>query len=150
MPLKDLPKKISSLSEERRQFERQLNDAKRALAMAGDGTVNAGPDVINDIKVIARIAEGVGGKDLRALIDEAKGQLGTGIAAFIGVNDGKGAIAVGVTPDLTDRYSAVELVKLAAVEMGGKGGGGRADMAQAGGPDVAKAEAALAAIRKAI
>ena len=150
VPLKDLPKKISSLSEERRQFERQLNDAKRALAMAGDGTVNAGPDVINDIKVIARIAEGVGGKDLRALIDEAKGQLGTGIAAFIGVNDGKGAIAVGVTPDLTDRYSAVELVKLAAVEMGGKGGGGRADMAQAGGPDVAKAEAALAAIRKAI
>lgn len=150
VPLKDLPKKISSLSDERRQFERQLNDAKRALAMAGDGKASAGPEMINDVKVIARVAEGVGGKDLRALIDEAKGQLGSGIAAFIGVNDGKGAIAIGVTADLVERYSAVELVKLAAAEMGGKGGGGRADMAQAGGPDVTKADAALAAIRNAI
>ncbi|CAI8377582.1 MAG: Alanine--tRNA ligase [Hyphomonas sp. TMED17] len=150
MPLKDLPKKISSLSDERRQFERQLNDAKRALAMAGDGKASAGPEMINDVKVIARVAAGVGGKDLRALIDEAKGQLGSGIAAFIGVNDGKGAIAIGVTADLVERYSAVELVKLAAAEMGGKGGGGRADMAQAGGPDVTKADAALAAIRNAI
>ncbi|MAV49518.1 MAG: alanine--tRNA ligase [Hyphomonadaceae bacterium] len=150
VPLKDLPKKISSLSDERRQFERQLNDAKRALAMAGDGKASAGPEMINDVKVIARVAAGVGGKDLRALIDEAKGQLGSGIAAFIGVNDGKGAIAIGVTADLVERYSAVELVKLAAAEMGGKGGGGRADMAQAGGPDVTKADAALAAIRNAI
>ena len=102
------------------------------------------------VKLIARVAEGVGGKDLRGMVDEAKSQLGSGIAVLIGVNEGKAAVAVGVTKDLTDRFSAVDLVKVAAEAVGGKGGGGRPDMAQAGGPDGARAEAALDAVRGAL
>jgi alanyl-tRNA synthetase len=147
VPLKDVAKKVATLSEDRKTLERQLADTKRALAMAGEGGGPSGPEEINGVNLIARIAEGVGGKDLRALIDEAKAQMGSGIAVFIGVNEGKAAVAVGVTKDLVDTHSAVELVKVASAVVGGKGGGGRPDMAQAGGPDGSKAEAALDAVR---
>ena len=110
----------------------------------------AGPEDIGGVKLIARIAEGVGGKDLRGLVDEAKTQLGSGIAVFVGVNDGKAAVSVGVTKDLTEKFSAVDLVRAASAAVGGKGGGGRPDMAQAGGPDGSKAEAALEAVRAAL
>ena len=150
VPLKDVPRKVAGLNDERRQLERELADTKRALAMAGEGGAPAGPEDINGVKLLARIADGVGGKDLRTLVDEAKAQLGSGIAVFIGVNDGKAAVAVGVSDDLTDRFSAVDLVKLAAAKVGGKGGGGRPDMAQAGGPDGANAEDALDAVRAAL
>ena len=90
-------------------------------------------------------------KDLKSLVDEGKKQVGSGIVAIVGVTgDGKAGIVVGVTPDLTARYSAVDLVRKGAEALGGKGGGGRPDMAQAGGPDASKADAALAAIRDAI
>ncbi|MEQ9526828.1 MAG: alanine--tRNA ligase-related protein, partial [Parvibaculaceae bacterium] len=149
VPLKDVGRKVASISEERRNLERELADAKRKLAMGGGGTAEpAGPEEIGGFKLIARVADGVGGKDLRGLIDEAKSKLGSGIAVFIGVNEGKAAVAVGVTDDLTDKVSAVDLVRVAAAEVGGKGGGGRPDMAQAGGPDGDKAEAALDAVRK--
>jgi len=147
VPLKDLGRKVAGLAEERRTLERQLADAKRALAMAGEGGGASGPEEIGGVKLIARVADGVGGKDLRALIDEAKAQMGSGIAVFIGVNEGKAAVAVGVSDDLTKRFSAVDLVKVAATVVGGKGGGGRADMAQAGGPDGSKAAEALNAVR---
>lgn len=150
VPLKDVAKKVASLSEERKTLERQLADTKRALAMAGESGAPSGPEEINGVKLIARVAEGVGGKDLRALIDEAKAQMKSGIAVFIGVNDGKAAVAVGVTEDLVGTHSAVDLVRVASAEVGGKGGGGRPDMAQAGGPDGAKAEAALDAVRAAL
>ncbi|MEO0606660.1 MAG: alanine--tRNA ligase [Pseudomonadota bacterium] len=150
VPLKDVTKKVSSLSEERKTLERQLADTKRALAMAGESGAPSGPEEINGVNLIARVADGVGGKDLRALIDEAKAQMKSGIAVFIGVNEGKAAVAVGVTEDLIDTHSAVELVRVAAAEVGGKGGGGRPDMAQAGGPDGSKAEAALDAVRAAL
>jgi len=150
VPLKDVAKKVSGLSEERKMLERQLAETKRALAMAGESGAPSGPEIINGVNLIARIADGVGGKDLRALIDEAKAQMKSGIAVFIGVNDGKAAVAVGVTEDLIGSHSAVELVRVAAAEVGGKGGGGRADMAQAGGPDGSKAEAALDAVRVAL
>ena len=120
------------------------------LAMGGGGAAPAGPEEIGGFKLIARIADGVGGKDLRGLVDEAKSKLGSGIAVFIGVDEGKAGVAVGVTDDLTDKVSAVDLVRVAAAEVGGKGGGGRPDMAQAGGPDGDKAEAALDAVRKAL
>jgi len=97
--------------------------------------------------VAAGVADGVGGKDLRALVDQAKEQLGSGVAAFIGVNDGKAAVAVGVTSDLVDRVDARDLVRAGAAAVGGKGGGGRPDMAQAGGPDGDKAQDAIAAIK---
>ncbi len=150
VPLKDVAKKVSSLSEERKTLERQLADTKRALAMAGESGAPSGPEEINGVKLIARVAEGVGGKDLRALIDEAKAQMKSGIAVFVGVNDGKAAVAVGVTEDLVGTHSAVDLVRVASAEVGGKGGGGRPDMAQAGGPDGANAEAALDAVRAAL
>ena len=151
VPLKDVTRKVASLMDERRSLERELADAKRKLAMGGGGgSAPAGPEEIGGFKLIARVADGVGGKDLRGLVDEAKAKLGSGIAVFIGVNEGKAAVAVGVTDDLTDKVSAVELVRLAAAEVGGKGGGGRPDMAQAGGPDGDKADAALEAVRKAL
>ena len=151
VPLKDVSRKVGSLMEERRNLERELAETKRKLAMGGGGgAAPSGPEDIGGFKLIARVAEGVGGKDLRGLVDEAKGKLGSGIAVFIGVNEGKAAVAVGVTDDLTDKVSAVDLVRVAAAEVGGKGGGGRPDMAQAGGPDGDKAEAALDAVRKSL
>ncbi|MEO1306041.1 MAG: DHHA1 domain-containing protein, partial [Pseudomonadota bacterium] len=150
VPLKDVAKKVVSLTEERKTLERQLADTKRALAMAGESGAPSDPEEINGVNLIARVAEGVGGKDLRALIDEAKAQMKSGIAVFVGVNDGKAAVAVGVTEDLVGTHSAVDLVRVASAEVGGKGGGGRPDMAQAGGPDGSNAEAALEAVRTAL
>jgi len=147
VPLKDLPKRVATLGEEKRNLERELAETKRKLAMGGSGGAPAGPEEINGVKLLARVAEGVGGKDLRALVDEAKAQIGSGIVAFVGVADGKAGVAVGVTKDLTEKFSAVDLVKAASEAVGGKGGGGRPDMAMAGGPDGSKAEDALNAVR---
>ncbi|MGH1420196.1 MAG: alanine--tRNA ligase [Hyphomonas sp.] len=150
VPLKDLSKKIATLSEEKRSLEKELADAKRKLAMGGGGGAPAGPEEINGVKLMARVAEGVGGKDLRTLVDEAKSQLGSGVVVFVGVADGKAGVTVGVTKDLTGQFSAVDLVKVASAALGGKGGGGRPDMAQAGGPDASKAKEALEAVRTAM
>lgn len=150
VPLKDVPRKVSALSDERRTLEKDLAEAKRKLAMGGGGSAPAGPEVINGVNLIARVAEGVGGKDLRALVDEAKAKIGSGVVAFVGVADGKAGVAIGVTADLTSKYSAVDLVKVAAAALGGQGGGGRPDMAQAGGPDASKAEEAIAAVKAAL
>ncbi|MEM9667459.1 MAG: alanine--tRNA ligase [Pseudomonadota bacterium] len=147
VPLKDVARRVSVLQEERKSLENELADAKKKLAMGGGGSAPSGPEEIAGVKLVARIAEGVGGKDLRSLVDDAKADLGSGIAVFVGVSDGKAAVCVGVTKDLIDRFSAVDLVRVASAEVGGKGGGGRPDMAQAGGPDGAKAEAALDAVR---
>ncbi|PKP80472.1 MAG: alanine--tRNA ligase [Alphaproteobacteria bacterium HGW-Alphaproteobacteria-18] len=150
VPLKDLPRRVASLTEERRSLERELSDAKRKLAMGGGGGAPAGPEVINGVNLIARVAEGVGGKELRALVDEAKSKIGSGVVVFVGVDGGKAGVAIGVTKDLTEKFSAVELVKAAAAAIGGQGGGGRPDMAQAGGPDGDKANEALEAVRAAL
>ncbi|WP_421787268.1 alanine--tRNA ligase [Hyphobacterium sp.] len=148
VPAADVPARLKSLLDERKQLERQLAEAKKQLAMGGGGgAAPAGPEKIADINFIGRVAEGVGGKDLRGLIDEAKQQMGSGIAVFIGVNDGKAALAVGVTDDLKDRFNAVDLVRAGAGEVGGKGGGGRPDFAQAGGPDGGRAQHAIDAIK---
>jgi alanyl-tRNA synthetase len=150
VPLKDVPRRVAALAEERKALEKELAEAKRKLAMGGGGAAASGPEEINGVKLMARVAEGVGGKELRTLVDEAKAQIGSGIVAFVGVADGKAGVAVGVTKDLTGTYSAVDLVKAASEALGGKGGGGRPDMAQAGGPDADKAEDALAAVRAAL
>ena len=150
VPLKDLSRRVSALGEERRALEKELAEAKRKLAMGGGGNAPAGPEEINGVKLLARIAEGVGGKELRTLVDEAKAQIGSGVVVFIGIADGKAGAAVGVTKDLTNSHSAVDLVKVASAALGGKGGGGRPDMAQAGGPDADKAEEALEAVRAAL
>ena len=148
----ELVDRIESLVAERKSLEKELADAKKALAMGGGTAGDSGGDVtdIDGIAYTNRSLDGVSGKDLRGLIDEAKTSMGSGIAAYIAVNDGKAAIAVGVTDDLTERFNAVDLVKVGAEVIGGKGGGGRPDMAQAGGPDGSQTDAALAAIAEAI
>jgi alanyl-tRNA synthetase len=100
------------------------------------------------VKAILRIVEGVAAKDLKALADDAKAKLGSGVVAFITTADGKASLVVGVTSDLTARVSAVDLVRAGSEALGGKGGGGRPDMAQAGGPDNGRAKDALAAIEQ--
>ncbi|MEM8785422.1 MAG: alanine--tRNA ligase, partial [Pseudomonadota bacterium] len=145
--LQELPDRVSSLLQEKRQLERELSEARRGLALGqgGSGEGASGPKVreIGPIKLIAEVLDGVPAKDLRGLIDEAKQKLKSGLVAFIAVNDGKAAIAVGVTDDLAGTYHAVELLKPMAVALGGKGGGGRPDFAQGGGPDGSNAEAAI-------
>ena len=116
--------------------------------MGGGGSAApAGPENINGVALIARVLNDVPAKDLRGLIDEGKKSLGSGVVAYVGVEGGKAAIAVGVTDDLKDKRSAVDLVKAGVAALGGQGGGGRPDMAQGGGPDVSQAEAALDAVR---
>ena len=147
----ELLTRVEVLIADRKRLERELADAKKALALGGGGQSPA-DDVqeIAGVKFSGRVLDGVAPKDLRGLVDAAKNKLGAGVAAYIGVNDGKAALAVGVTDNLKDRLSAVDLVRVGAEAMGGKGGGGRPDMAQAGGPDGAKAADALEAIAKQI
>ena len=106
--------------------------------MAGDGAGGEGGPAARDVggvKFLGRVLDGVGAKDLKGLVDEAKAGLGSGVVVFVGVAEGKASVVVGVTPDLTGRFDAVALVRQASEAIGGKGGGGRPDMAQAGGPE---------------
>ncbi|WP_315779712.1 MULTISPECIES: alanine--tRNA ligase [unclassified Bradyrhizobium] len=150
----EVPARITALMEERKKLERELSDARKKLAMGGGaaaGGAASGIREVSGIKLMARAVDGVEVKDLKSLVDEAKKQLGSGVVAIVGRSeDGKAGVVVGVTADLTSRFNAVELVRAASEALGGKGGGGRPDMAQAGGPDGSKAEAALAAIESAI
>lgn len=148
-----LGERVASLVEDRKRMERELAEAKKKLAMGGGSSSGASADVeeLGGVKIIARAMEGISAKDLRGMVDDAKKSVGSGIVALIALgDDGKAGIAVGVTDDLTDRLSAVDLVRTGAEALGGKGGGGRPDMAQAGGPDGSKAEAALAAIKETV
>ncbi len=147
VPLKSVPQRVSALLDERKSLERELAETKKKLAMGGGGGAPDAPEELGGVKLIARVAPDVGAKDLRGLVDEAKARLGSGVVAFIGVTGGKAAISVGVTDDLTGKLSAVDLARAASAAVGGKGGGGRPDMAQAGGPEGDKADAALDAIR---
>jgi alanyl-tRNA synthetase len=149
----ELVDRVKHLLEERKALEKQLADAKRQLALGGNGNGADGHhdgDAIRSIgkvKLLARTVQGLNPKDLRGLIDDGKKQVGSGIVAVVGVTeDGKAGLAVGVTDDLVKTWSAVDLVKTGAEALGGKGGGGRPDMAQAGGPDGSKADKALEAI----
>ncbi|MGB7118732.1 MAG: alanine--tRNA ligase, partial [Bradyrhizobium sp.] len=155
-PLEEMPARIAALMDERKKLERELSDARKKLAMGGgaaasNGAGAAGVREVGNVKLMARAVEGIEMKDLKSLADDGKKQLGSGVVAIVGVTgDGKAGVVVGVTADLTSRYNAVDLVRVASEALGGKGGGGRPDMAQAGGPDGAKADAALAAIEKAM
>jgi len=151
----DVPARITALMDERKKLERELSDARKKLAMGGGGSANGaaatGVREVGNVKLMARAVEGIEMKDLKSLADDGKKQIGSGVVAIVGVTgDGKAGVVVGVTPDLTERFNAVNLVRVASEALGGKGGGGRPDMAQAGGPDGAKADAALSAIEKAM
>jgi alanyl-tRNA synthetase len=153
VPIEDAPGRIAALLDDRKRLERELTDARKKLAMGGGGASDStdGVRTVGDVKLMARSVEGIDLKDLRSLADEGKKKVGSGVVAIVGVTgDGKAGLVVGVTSDLTGRFNAVDLVKKGAEVLGGKGGGGRPDMAQAGGPDASKADAALAAIEAAL
>ena len=147
----DVPNRLASLLEERKKLERELSEAKKKIALGAGGNGHATAEspvrTVGDVTMLARTVHGIQPKDLRSLVDDGKRQIKSGIVAIVGVTEeGKAGLVVGVTDDLTAKYSAVDLVKAGAAALGGQGGGGRPDMAQAGGPDGAAAEAALDAI----
>jgi alanyl-tRNA synthetase len=153
VPVDEAPARVAALLDERKRLERELSEAKKKLAMGGGGKAEGadGMRAVGDIKLMARTVEGIDLKDLRSLADEGKKAVGSGVVAIVGVTeDGKAGIVVGVTNDLVARFNAVDLVRKGAEALGGKGGGGRPDMAQAGGPDGSKAGAALAAVEAAL
>lgn len=151
VPAGEAEARLAALIEERRKLDRELTEARKKLAMGGGGAAEDPVREIGGTKLLARAVTGVEMKDLKSLADEAKARIGSGVVAIIGVaEDGKAGVVVGVTPDMTERFDAVALVRAASEQLGGKGGGGRRDMAQAGGPDGDKAQAALDAVAAAM
>ncbi|MBK3802862.1 alanine--tRNA ligase [Azospirillum brasilense] len=148
----DVPSRLAALVDERRKMERELAELRRQVAMGGGAKAEGGNEAkdIAGVKFAARVVEGLPAKDLKPMADELKKQVGSGVVVLIASNEGKASIVVGVTDDLTGKISAVDLVRVGAEALGGKGGGGRPDMAQAGGPDAALAPAAVEAIEKAL
>jgi alanyl-tRNA synthetase len=154
--LDDMPARIAALLEERKKLERDLSDARKKLAMGAGGAASGdggASDIrtIGDVKFLGRAVQGIEIKDLKSLADQGKKQLGSGVVALVATSeDGKASVVVGVTQDLTTRFNAVDLVRKASEVLGGKGGGGKPDMAQAGGPAGTQAAAALEAVAAAM
>ena len=145
----DVVDRVRALMDERKALTAEVSELRKQLAMAGGASSEApGPETVNGTAFLGQVLQGVSGKDLRGLIDEQKTNVGSGVVVLIADTGGKAAIAVGVTDDLVAQVSAVDLVRAAAETMGGKGGGGRPDMAQGGAPDASKAQDALAAVRR--
>ncbi|MGB7418275.1 MAG: alanine--tRNA ligase, partial [Erythrobacter sp.] len=138
----EVPERVTALLDDRRRLEKELAEAKKALALGAAGasqTATSTDEDVGGITFAGQVVEGLDPKELRPLLDEAKARIGSGIAAIVAVNEGKASIAVAVTDELTDRFSAVNLVRTGVAALGGKGGGGRPDMAQGGGPNGANA-----------
>ncbi|WP_260599050.1 alanine--tRNA ligase [Sphingomonas endolithica] len=146
----EVPARVAALVEDRRRLERELAEAKKALAMGGGGSALAGPEEIGGIKFVGQILQDFDAKGLRGAVDEVKQRIGSGVVVMLAVNDGRASIAVGVSTDLVGSHNAVDLLRSAVAVLGGQGGGGRPDMAQGGGPDGDKAADAIAAIRSAL
>ena len=146
----EVPARLAALLDERKRLEKELAEAKKALALGGGGTGGAAApadETVAGVTFSGQVLEGLDPKELRPLLDAAKQRMGSGVAVLIAVNEGKASIAAAVTDDLTGRFSAVDLVRAGVEALGGKGGGGRPDMAQGGGPDGSKAADALAAVK---
>jgi alanyl-tRNA synthetase len=150
----DVLDRITALQDNLKKVERELTDARKKLALggsAGAGPAAGGDETVNGVTYVARTVEGIAAKDVKGLVDSEKKRIGSGVVTVVlKGDDGKGTVAIGVTQDLTSRYAAGDLVKLATVALGGQGGGGRPDMAQGGGPDGSKAGDAIAAVRAAL
>ena len=144
--------RVEALVEERKKLERELTDARKKLAMGGSAGAGNGAsaETVAGVGFLGKAVTGVAPKDLKSLADEGKKSLGSGVVVLVGEVDGKASVVVGVTEDLTKKFNAVELVRTASAALGGQGGGGRPDMAQAGGPDASKAADAIAAVRAAL
>jgi alanyl-tRNA synthetase len=149
-----VPSRVAALLDERRKIERELADARKKLALGGGeggGNGAAEPETVAGVGFLGKSVSGVAPKDLKSLADAGKSSLGSGVVVFVGAGeDGKASVVVAVTDDLTGRYSAIDLVRVASSALGGQGGGGRPDMAQAGGPDASRGPAAIAAVKAAI
>ena len=144
----DVPARVEQLLGERRRLERELAETRRKLATGGDAEAESAGADIGGVTFVGRALSDVPPRELKSMVDDLKAKIGSGIVAVTDAYDGKGSIVVGVTPDLVKRFSAVELVRIGVVELGGKGGGGRPDMAQGGGPEAGQTDAALAAIER--
>jgi alanyl-tRNA synthetase len=144
----DVPARVKALQEERRRLEREVSDLRKKLATAGSGAASGGDAFkeVNGVKLALRALDGIPAKELKGMVDELRDQMGSGIVALVSGDGGKASIVVGLTEDLTAKFSAVDLVRIGVEKLGGKGGGGRLDMAQGGGSDPSQADAALAAI----
>lgn len=144
----DINERIAALLEERKRQDQEIAKLRKQLATGG----GSGAEVqeINGTRFLGRVLDGVPAKELRGMADELKKQIGSGVVTIVAISEGKAAVVVGVTKDIADKYSAVELVRVASAALGGKGGGGRPDMAQAGGPDGDKADAAIRAVADAL
>ena len=143
----DVPDRVAALIEDRRRLERQVAELQRKLATGGTA---AEVEEVNGVKLAARNLGDIPARDLKGLAEAIGKQIETGVVALVSTAEGKASIVVGVSADLTGRFSAVELVRAASAAVGGKGGGGRPDLAQAGGPQGDRAEDALAAVRAAL
>jgi alanyl-tRNA synthetase len=146
----ELPARVASLVEERKRLERELSDLRRRLASGGGAAAPQQAKDLGGVKFLGRVLDDVPAKELKSLADDMKKSVGSGVVALVARADGKASVVVGVTDDLTRRFNAVDFVRVGAEALGGKGGGGRPDMAQAGGPDAARADAAVAAIERAV
>ncbi|WP_310183721.1 alanine--tRNA ligase [Mesorhizobium sp. BE184] len=149
----DVPSRVEALLDERKKLEKELADARKKLALGGGSAAGTpgGNETIAGVGFLGKAVSGVSPKDLKPLADEGKKSLGSGVVVFVGAGeDNKASVVVAVTDDLTGRFSAVDLVRVASAALGGQGGGGRPDMAQAGGPDASKADDAIAAVKAAL
>jgi alanyl-tRNA synthetase len=150
-PVAEVLARVDALVAERKALEKQLAEAKKQLALGGgSGGAASGPEDVNGTALIARVLDGVGGKELRGVAEEFKKQLTSGVVALVGTTDGKAAVTVAVTADLVGRFSAADLAKAAVIAMGGQGAGGKPDFAQGGAPDASKAQDGLDAIKTAL
>ncbi|MBY0284678.1 MAG: alanine--tRNA ligase [Sphingomonas sp.] len=144
----EVPARVAALVEDRRRLERELAEAKKALALGGGGgAAPAGPEHVGGVNFLAQVVEGLDPKGLRGAVDDAKARIGSGVAMIVAVNEGRASVAVGVSSDLTGSHNAVDLLRAAVAALGGQGGGGRPDMAQGGGPEGDKAAEAVAAVK---
>jgi alanyl-tRNA synthetase len=146
----DVPARVEALTTERKALEKQVADLKKQLALGGGSSPNAAPEEINGVKLIARVLDGVDGKGLRGVAEDFRKQVGSGVVALIGVTEGKAAITVAVTSDMTGKVNAADLARAAVLALGGQGAGGKPDFAQGGAPDGSRAEEGLAAVRTAL
>jgi len=149
-PAADVVERVRALVEERRSLQNEVAQLRRELAMGGGGAAGPATREVAGVPFVSQVLTGVSGKDLPAMIDEIKARIGSGVVVLVADAGGKAAVAAGVTADLTGKISAVDLVRAAAEKLGGKGGGGRPDLAQAGGTDASQAEAAIAAAEAAL
>lgn len=149
-PVSEVLARVDALESQRRKLEKELAEAKRALALGGGGGGAPAVEDIGGVKFDGRVVEGVSAKDMRPLVDEARKRLGSGVVAYAAVNEGKASIAVAITPDLVGRFDAAALARAAVTAMGGQGAGGKPDFAQGGAPDGAKAGDGVAAVKAAL